>query len=661
MNKFLYGRLAAVSMRKNAKIYLPYILTCIFTVAMFYIMLYLTMNTGLEKMPGAGTLQATMTLGSIVIAIFSVIILLYTNSFLMKRRKKEIGLYNVLGMGKRHIARVMLFETVYAALIALIVGLFCGIVLSKLMLLLLVRLLSFEVPFGFEVAPLAVILTLVLFVGIFFVTLFLNLGRVHLAKPIELLYGGNVGEKEPKTKWLLAIVGLLALGAAYWLANTVADPVAALGWFFIAVLLVILGTYCLFIAGSIALLKILRSNKNYYYKTRHFTAISGMLYRMKQNAAGLAGICILATMVLVMVSTTVSMYAGFEDILRYRYPRNVEIKMLDVSRAQSELLRSAADAYIGDAGAAVSDTITFMYVSRTLSFDGSALCTDAQSGGDTIVYFIPLEDYNRIQNTDETLQPDELLFYSPDISYSSSGLSIGGGDYSVISVLGDFDITDSRMEKYDETVYLVLADEDTIEQAVDGLYGGEHATSEFYFYYGFDMPEASDEEQADFAWMLASALPVLTDLNGEDLPVYVSSAAASRGDLFSVYGGLFFLGLFLGALFIMATVVIMYYKQITEGYDDKKRFEIMQKVGLGRDEIKATIRSQVLTVFFLPLVAAGVHILAAFKMITKILFLLNLTNVTLFAWCTLATLGCFAFIYAGVYALTAKAYYTIVS
>ncbi len=661
MNKFLYGRLAAVSMRKNAKIYLPYILTCIFTVAMFYIMLYLTMNTGLEKMPGAGTLQATMTLGSIVIAIFSVIILLYTNSFLMKRRKKEIGLYNVLGMGKRHIARVMLFETVYAALIALIVGLFFGIVLSKLMLLLLIRLLSFEVPFGFEVAPMAVVLTLLLFAGIFFVTLLLNLGRVRLAKPIELLYGGNVGEKEPKTKWLLAIVGLLALGAAYWLANTVADPVAALGWFFIAVLLVILGTYCLFIAGSIALLKILRGNKNYYYKIRHFTAVSGMLYRMKQNAAGLAGICILATMVLVMISTTVSMYAGFEDILRYRYPRNVEIKALDVSRAQSELLGSAAEACIADAGAAVSDTVAFMYVNRMLAFDGTAVRTNAQSGGDTIVYFIPLEDYNRIQNTNETLLPDELLFYSPDISFSSSGLSIGSAEYAVKSVVSSFDISDSRAEKYDETVYLVLADEDTIERAVGTLYGGEYAIPEFYFYYGFDMPEASDEEQADFAWMLASALPALTDSGGEELPVYVSSAAANRGDFFAVYGGLFFLGLFLGALFIMATVVIMYYKQITEGYDDKNRFEIMQKVGLGRDEIKATIRSQVLTVFFLPLVAAGVHILAAFKMITKILFLLNLTNVTLFAWCTLATLGCFALIYAAVYGLTAKAYYTIVS
>ncbi len=661
MRRFLYARLAAVSMRKNAKIYVPYILTSIFTVAMFYIMLYLTMNTGLEKMPGAGTLSATMTLGSIVIGIFSVIILLYTNSFLMKRRKKEIGLYNVLGMGKRHIARVMFFETLYTALIALFLGLLCGIALSKLMLLLLIRLLSFEVPFGFEIAPMAVVSTLLLFTGIFFVTLLLNLGRVHLSKPIELLYGGNVGEKEPKTKWLLAVIGFIGLAAAYYIANTVADPVAALGWFFIAVILVILSTYCLFIAGSIVFLKALRRNKNYYYKTRHFTAVSGMLYRMKQNAAGLAGICILATMVLVMISTTVSLYSGFEDIMRYRFPRNIEIKTMDVELTDSEQLRSAADAYIANSGLDAENTVSFMYVSHMLALDGTAFQTSSKSSDNATVYLIALSDYNRIQHTDETLLSNELLVYSPDLSYSSTGLAIGGVEYSVKSVVDDFDIADSRVEKYDDTVYLIMADEDAVKLAYISLNNQEYAWAGFHFYYGFDLPEAGDDKQAAFTEELADALPVLSGTDGEELPVYVSSAAANRTDFFAVYGGLFFLGLFLGALFIMATVVIMYYKQVTEGYDDKNRFEIMQKVGLSRDEIKATIRSQVLTVFFLPLVAAGIHILAAFKMITKILFLLNLTNVPLFAWCTLATLGCFAVVYAVVYTLTARTYYSIVS
>ena len=565
MNKFLYMRLAAVSMRKNAKIYLPYILTSIFTVAMFYIMLYLTMNEGLGKMPGASVLQSVMSLGSIVIGIFSVIILLYTNSFLMKRRKKELGLYNVLGMGKRHIARIMLFETAYTALAALIIGLFCGIMLSKLMLLLLIKLLTFEVPFGFEIAPIAVLVTLLLFAGIFFVTLLFNLGRVHLSKPIELLHGGNVGEKEPKTRWLLAVIGFIGLAVAYIIANTVADPVAALGWFFIAVILVIGSTYCLFIAGSIALLKLLRGNKNYYYKTRHFTAVSGMLYRMKQNAAGLAGICILATMVLVMISTTVSLYTGFEDILRYRFPRNIEIKTVDVSREQSAALRSAADAYITDSGIAAENTVSFMYISRSLALDGTTLRTNKRSAGNTIVYFIPLEDYNRTQQTDETLLPDELLVYSPDISFCESTLTIGSLEYSAKSIVNDFEIADTRMDKSDDIIYLVLADEDTVIKTFSALTGDHDERPGFYYYYGFDLPDLSDDAQADFAWTLAEALPVLSEPGGDDLPVYVSSAAANRTDFYTIYGGLLFLGLFLGALFIMATVVIMYYKQITEG------------------------------------------------------------------------------------------------
>jgi putative ABC transport system permease protein len=366
-------------------------------------------------------------------------------------------------------------------------------------------------------------------------------------------------------------------------------------------------------------------------------------------------------MVLVMVSTTVSLYAGFDEILRYRFPRNVEIKTSHVGRTESDLLREAADDYIADSGVTATDTVSFSYVSRSLTLDGAALRTDAQSGGDTTVYFIPLADYNRIQNTDEMLSANELLFYSPDVAYSGAGLSIGGVEYAVKSVVQDFEISDSRMDKYDDIIYLVFADEDAAVKALGALVGPEFEWPGFYFYYGFDMPEASSEEQAAFAQTLAGALPVLTEADGEEQPVYVSSAAASRSDFLSIYGGLLFLGLFLGTLFILATVVIMYYKQITEGYDDKNRFEIMQKVGLSRDEIKAAIRSQVLTVFFLPLVVAGIHILAAFKMITKILYLLNLTDVTLFAWCTLATLGCFAAVYAVVYVLTARTYYAIVS
>lgn len=663
MTKLFYSKLALSNIRKHTKIYLPYILTCIFTVAMFYMMLFIRLNDGLARMPGAQSLRVIMMLGTIVIGIFSAIILLYTNSFLMKRRKKEIGLYNVLGMEKRHIARVMLLETVYTALCTIIGGLLTGILLSKLMLMLLFKLLTFAIPFGFEVSPVAIVITAALFTGIFFATLLLNLGRVHLSKPIELLYGGNVGEKEPKTKWPLAIIGFAALLSAYTIAIVTQDPINALGWFFIAVLLVILGTYCLFIAGSIALLKALRNNKKYYYQTKHFASVSGMIYRMKQNAAGLASICILSTMVLIMFSTTVSLYLGMEDTLRRRYPRDIEIKAYVMARTDSTTLERAIDTAIHEAGVPTQDLVRYRYALLTLLLDGSSLRANGEDigGAETInAYFLPLDDYNNINNSMTSLAPNELLIYAPNDDYTASSVSFSGIRYEVKASLDELNVADNSSNKSHRTIFFILPDEASIEACVNAVDGGGIVWGGLVYYYGFDLGSdtISGSETAD---ALSTELSDITDENGEELYVYVTSVDTDRSSFLSVYGGLFFLGLFLGALFIMATVIIMYYKQISEGYDDKKRFEIMQKVGLSRHEIRTTIRSQVLIVFFLPLVFAGIHILAAFKMITKLLFMLNLTNVPLFAWCTLGTLILFAAVYGVVYTLTARAYYQIVS
>ncbi len=666
MSKFLYARLAASNLRKNAGVTLPYILTSIFTVAMFYMMLFLTTHSGLTSMPRAVTIVSIMRLGSIVIAIFSVLILLYTNSFLMKRRKKELGLYNVLGMGKRHITRVMFFETVYTALIALIGGLFVGILLSKLILLLLLRLLAFSVPFGFEVSSVAVTLTLALFAAIFVATLIINAGRVHLSKPVELLRGSNVGEKEPKTKWLLAIVGFLCLGAGYTIANVVEEPVEALGWFFIAVLLVIAGTYFLFIAGSIALLKVLRKNKAYYYQTRHFTAISGMIYRMKQNAAGLASICVLITMVLVMISTTVSLNVSLEDILRNQYPRDIALTSPVVTQKEADALTERIDRQIAQAGIETSNVLNYRISSWTFYLDGETLRssrTDGASGDLVNVTFITLDDYIANNQRDAvdapTLAPGELLLYVQGAAYTAPVLDFNGIEYSVKTILSDLNLFDHGIATVNQTFALVLPSETDITAVIDELEQQAGSGSMTYFY-AFDT-NADDETESALAAALSESLSGVTRDNGDELYTYIMSVAQDRTDFLSIYGGLLFLGLFLGALFFMATVVIMYYKQITEGYDDQKRFEIMQKVGLVPAEIKASIRSQVLIVFFLPLAVAGVHILAAFRMITKLLYMLNLTDVGLFAVCTIATFAVFAVLYGIVYALTARAYYKIVS
>lgn len=659
MSKFFYARLAAVNIRKNGRIFAPYILISIFTIAMFYIMVFIAGNDGVSRMPGAQALSVILIMGAIVIGIFSFIILLYTNSFLMKRRLKEIGLYNILGMDKRHIARVMCIETVYTALFSIAAGLFTGILLSKLMLALLLKLLSFTVPFGFEISPAALGVTALLFAVIFFATLLINLGRIGLSKPIELLYGGNAGEKEPKTKRLLAVIGFIALAGGYTIANVTGNPLQVLGLFFIAVILVILGTFCLFTAGSIALLKALRKNKSYYYKTKHFTSVSGMIYRMKQNAAGLANICILSTMVLVMLSTTVSLYIGMEDALRSRFPKSFEITTPHISREDADALERTIDRILKENKTAVRNAVHYRYEVWTTTRSDSLLAllderiVTAPDG--VTAFFIPLEDYNRLRGKSASLSEDELLLYIPKGSYDSDGVSFGTATYRIRERLSDLNVLDEHTLSLNDVYYFIVPGEQTVRDIYAALGGIEW--NGLTFYYGFDADGDGPSQRA-----LAETLrQTLKSAGGEDFNVYVTSAEEKKFEFLSVYGGLFFLGIFLGALFIMATVIIMYFKQLSEGYDDKKRFEIMQKVGLGRDEIKRAIRSQVLTVFFLPLAAAGIHIAAAFKMITKLLYLLNLTNVRLFAACTLGTFAVFTAVYAAVYVLTAKTYYRIVS
>jgi putative ABC transport system permease protein len=662
MSSFFYGRLAAVNIRKNGRIFIPYILIGIFTVAMFYIMLFIALNKGVAEMPGAQALTTILMMGTVVIGIFAFIILLYTNSFLMKRRLKEIGLYNILGMGKKHIARVMSLETVYVGLMTIAAGLFTGVLLSKLMLMLLLKLLTFTVPFGFEISPIAVGVTAILFAGIYFTTLLVNLGRIGLSKPIELLYGGNVGEKEPKTKRLLVVIGVLSLSIGYTIAIVTENPLQALGWFFIAVILVILGTFCLFMAGSIALLKALRRNKPYYYQTKHFTTVSGMIYRMKQNAAGLANICILSTMVLVMLSTTVSLYLGMADALRNRFPRNIEVTAAHTTKADCDRIEGQLRQIVADGGYHIENVTEYRYKSYTMHYEGThfSFASDYINANtdDTTVFFIPLDEYNDIHSASVILGDSELMLYSPNAEYAENTVTFGSQTFTVKKNLDTLNVEEYFTFRVNDTFYFIVPDEAAVERIYLDITGGLGEWKGLSYYFGFDVPAGGDAETA-----LADALYASITRDGADGGpiIYVTSAEVNKNDFLSVYGGLFFLGIFLGTLFILATVIIMYYKQISEGYDDKKRFEIMQKVGLSHQEVRKTIVSQVLTVFFLPLAAAGIHILAAFKMITKLLYLLNLTNVRLFAVCTLGTFAVFAVIYAAVYALTARAYYRIVS
>lgn len=664
MNGLFYPKLAAGNIKKNYKTYLPYILTCIFTVSMYYIMKSLTENEGLSGVFGGGTVGITLGLGCWVIAIFAAIFLFYTNSFLMKNRKKEFGLFNILGMEKRHIAKVIFFESVYVFLISMVFGLGFGIILDKLMYLLLSKLIGAEINLGFYVSQPAIISSAVLF-GLIFILIFLNSIRlIGLSKPIDLLHGDSAGEKEPKAKWFIAILGLLSLGGGYYIAVTVKNPLTAITFFFIAVILVIIGTYLLFTAGSIAILKLLKRNKVYYYKTKHFISVSGMIYRMKQNAVGLANICILSTMVLVMVSSTASLMLGINDTIMERYPYQISFKGYnftdeDLARL-SDIVRKTAE----EDGTVIKREYSGVSLDFTGIYQENDEFAVTHSGDISLandlcyLSFMTADCYNSITGENVTFADNQVLMWSESLDYSLDYFNLFGKRYDIVAKADKAVIDDVLSVSIYPTVGVIVKDRSVIDELYlcqKKVYG--EAASDIVSRYMADI-EGDDEAQIAFYNKVCRNIGILTDDN--DLYISTASRALAKDSVMELYGSLFFLGIFLGLLFTMATVLIIYYKQISEGFDDKKRFEIMQNVGLDEREIKKSIHSQILTVFFLPLMMAGLHMAFAFPIIKKLLLSFALNNTLLFAMTTLGTFLVFTLIYAAIYSFTAKTYYSIV-
>lgn len=657
MIKSFYGKLALDNLKRNGKTQFPYLLTCIGAVLMFYNVNALTNNSVMH-----GSTQAMMQVGSVVTAIFSAVFLFYTNSFLIKRRKKEFGLFFLLGMEKKHIAKMMLWETLLTAVSAVAVGLALGIAFSKLVTLLLYKLLSFDPNFGFEISGLSVAYTVALFGGIFLINLVHNMIQVYTSQPAALLKGGSVGEKEPKTNWLIALIGLVTLGTGYGISLYIQDPVAVIGMFFLAVLLVMIGTYCLFTAGSIAVLKLLKKNKDYYYKTKHFVSLSGMLYRMKQNAAGLASICLMSTAVLVMISTTVSMYIGMEDLMKNRYPQDMAVEANYTLDTVPDLKEFSAkiNKIITDESATVINYKEFRYQNSVTRRSGNSYVPNesnyiSNEQDNTVMIVIPAQDYASLIGSQVTLAPDEVKVFS---QRKMGQIQLFGRDYHVQEQLEKAPPMGNTVAWMTDIVYVILPDEEAFNHAYAAqkeVYGDR--TNPLHFQVAFDL-DMTEPEKDDF--VLNRFLPVVESQMFKDITLMIDSKQANKASFYELYGGLLFLGIFLGALFLMATVLIIYYKQVVEGYEDKERFEILQKVGMSRAEVKKSIQSQVLSVFALPVLAAGVHIFFAFPILTKLLAMLNLTNVALFAICTLVVLLAFSVVYALVYAMTAKVYYRIV-
>ena len=678
MNIGFYPKLAFSSMRKNKRFYLPYILTCIGMVMMQYIIVFLSVTPVFSKMPGAGSLQMMLGLGGYIIGIFSVIFLFYTNSFLMRRRRKEFGLYNILGMGKFNIGRVLFWETVLTAAIALSVGLGLGIVLSKAAELSLMNMLHGDISYAISVSGKAIMTTLLCFLAIFALLMVNSLVKLSISSPISMLRSENVGEKKPKGNWLLGLIGLLFVGGAYYMALTIKNPLSALMWFFVAVIMVIVGTYMLFISGSVLMCNILKKNKKYYYNPKHFVSVSSMAYRMKRNGAGLASICILGTMVLVMIASTSCLYFGAEDAMGSRYPREINstVTFEDPSEMSEEnvaILREKAETAAAGEGVTEKNILDYRYAQATgvvdetgeIDVDIAYLSEVSESDIDNlyIYYFMSLDDYNKMTNQNKTLEDNQALIYVNRGEYDYKKIKIGDNiNYEIVEEVDE--CVDSPYASMDavSSVFIVVKDLDSCMEILDALsemYG--QTLIQLRWNYGFDTG-LSDERQIEVRdSMIGTFDNLLRDGESSFSGVSCESLADNKADFYGTFGGLLFLGAMLSIVFIFAAVLIIYYKQISEGYEDQSRFDIMQKVGMTKREIRKSINSQLLIVFFLPLVAAGIHLTFAFPFVHKMLLLFNLMNAKLLIATTAITFLIFAAFYMLVYRITSNAYYKIVA
>lgn len=674
--KRLYRKLAAINIKSNRQFYLPYLLTGILSVAMFYLMMAMQDNPGLESLGGgADDVKLILSFGVAVVGVFVSIFLFYTNSFLMKRRKKELGVYNILGMEKKHIAKVLFLEQLFTAAVTLAGGLTFGIVFNKLLEMILYRLTSLEGNIPFYISGTGCMNTLKLFLIIYTATFLYNLMQIKLANPVELLHSSNTGEREPKTKILMTLVGLATLGSGYYLAVTTTDAISALTWFFVAVLLVIVGTYCLFTAGSIALLKLLRRNKRFYYQTKHFTTISGMIYRMKQNAVGLSNICILSTMVLVTVSTTVCMYLGVEDGMKSRYPSEIAITTYYSGLPENKLeIAQVAEASLKESGRVITGqrgclgvTTTAVCMGNEISVIGIGAGTDYSANDVTMLVMIPRADYMNYtgQEVAELAAGEVAIAAVP--SYEGDKVTLEGTEYKVKQ---HCEFPEENTQEYltmmEGICYLILPDEAALGNVFALLqenWNQTRAEPSITYSIGFDV-DGNAEERLEAERALRQKILDWENESGEKSETYkysyMEAREENRESFYVLYGGLFFLGMFLGTLFLMVTVLIIFYKQISEGYEDKERYAIMEKVGMSNQEVKQAIRSQVLMVFFLPLAVAILHVCVAFPMIRMLLECLSLTNMHLFMACVAGTSLVFGMIYLLVFLLTSRSYYRIV-
>lgn len=689
MKTGFFLKLARSNISKNRRFFLPRILSEAGLLCVFYIVFTLRTDERILQLRGGQYIEVFMSIGTAVMMLLSVILLFYINSFLMKQRKREFGVYNILGLEKRHICRVLFHETALSSLASAVLGLAMGTLFYKLCSLLICQLLNAEIILGFYfINARSLALSGAFFLVLDVVSYGVNCVTIARMKPVEMLSSANVGEREPKVKWALLVLGVLALGGGYYISLTTQNPLKALVLFFVAVILVIIGTYFLFVAGSIFVLKALKKNKRFYYNKKHMPAVSGLLYRMKQNAVGLASIAILATGVLVMISTTVSLYAGAEETVKRNFPQDYylsarylqwsdEGRLLHSEDMPRETLLRAVEQGAEKNGLTIKEMDFQEYLTVSYIYENDTLTCERVSGnaadnlkGLSVITYITEEMYRSLGGEALNLAKDEIAVCPMDIRQSGFDrptLTIGEDTYQIKTTIPLFPISSGMEAAATNSYGIVVEDESVLAHIFDqqkAAYG--EAASDYtrriaasFAGRGANGDVGEKLERDVEAYLKEAAFPQQQE-PGEGMTITGNTVWGARESVTAMCGALLFLGIILGLVCLFATVLIVYYKQISEGYEDRARFQIMQKVGMSRREVKSTINSQVLLVFFLPLVVAGMHLAFAFPILEKMLHILFLSSTSLFVACSLVTFGVFAAVYTLIYTATARTYYKIV-
>ena len=657
----LTNKLAVSNLIKNRKLYYPFALAVLLAVTITYLFYSLSLNPNIGKIRGGETISMTLALGMVVVTIASGIIVLYANSFVMKNRSKELGVYGMLGLEKRHLISMVFKELLIFGSLTLTAGLGLGALFDKLIFALLLKLMKMKVELVSTFQPIVFILVLIVFGAIFLGLIFINAFRIARMNALQLSREKASGEKKGRFLGLQTILGLISLGAGYYLAVTVENPLSAVLIFFVAVLLVILGTYLLFNAGITVFLQILKKNKRYYYQPNNMISVSNLIFRMKKNAVGLATIAILSTMVLVTMSAATSIFKGSETFKKVMNPHDFGITGQNIEK---EDINKLLDQYASDKGLTVTKKEVLTYSSFGVANQEGTKLTIFDKGQNrvqpkTVFMVFDQKDYENMTGQKLALSGKEVgLFTKNKELQGQKELTLNNQTYTIKEEIKKDFILEHVPNQYNiltsDYNYLVVPD---LKAFLDQYPN----SSIFNQYYGGMNVTASEEEQLKIADDYSKFVNNFNrELNKEGSYVYGSNLADSSAQMSALFGGVFFIGIFLSIIFMVGTVLVIYYKQISEGYEDRERFIILQKVGLDQKQIKQTINKQVLTVFFLPLLFAFLHLAFAYHMLSLILKVIGVLDATMMLTVTLSICAIFLIVYVLIFMITSRSYRKIV-